>query len=60
ATNEMLLRRILHRYSEEIVGTFSIKTFRFARRFLTFFFKRLLNAAASRNFRRLYTSRHQL
>lgn len=42
--NEALLRLILQRYAEEIVGTFRIKTFRFARKFLTVFFNRLLQA----------------
>lgn len=42
--NSELLQKIIHRYSEEIVGTFRIKTFLFARRFLTFFFNRLLQA----------------
>ncbi len=41
--NEEILHQIIHRYSEEIVGTFRIQTFLFARRFLTFFFNRLLN-----------------
>lgn len=36
-TNEEILRQIIHRYSEEIVGTFRISTFLFARRFLTLF-----------------------
>ncbi|HAD12326.1 MAG TPA: glycerol acyltransferase, partial [Saprospirales bacterium] len=35
AENEQILRKIIHRYSEEIVGTFQISTFRFAQRFLT-------------------------
>jgi glycerol-3-phosphate O-acyltransferase len=60
AAHEILLRKIIHRYSEEIVGSFRISTFQFARRFLTFFFNRLLNTAASRNLRRLYGSRYQL
>lgn len=38
-----LLQEIIRRYSQEIVGTFQISTFLFARRFLTFFFGRLLN-----------------
>ncbi len=42
--NSELLQQILQRYSEEIVGTFRIKTFLFARKFLTFFFNRLLQA----------------
>jgi glycerol-3-phosphate O-acyltransferase len=40
-----LLDRIIHRYAEEIVGNFNIKTFRFARRFLTAFFSTMFNAA---------------
>ncbi|MBK6904684.1 MAG: 1-acyl-sn-glycerol-3-phosphate acyltransferase [Saprospirales bacterium] len=56
----ILLKKIIHRYSEEIVGSFRISTFQFARRFTTFFFNRLLNTAASRNLRRLYGSRYQL
>ena len=37
---EDILQKIIHRYSEEIVGTFQIPTFRFAQRFLTAFFNR--------------------
>lgn len=48
--NEEILRKIIHRYSEEIVGTFRIKAFLFARRFLTFFFNRLLNTSLSLRF----------
>ena len=43
-----LLHRIVHRYSEEIVGTFNIRVFRFARWFLTKLFSRLLNAATEK------------
>lgn len=52
-----LLDRIVHRYSEEIVGNFKVGTFLFARKFLTAFFGRMLNAAKGRVFgkkRRLY------
>ncbi len=45
ANNLAILQQIVRRYAEEIVGTFRIKTFLFARRFLTFFFSRLLNTA---------------
>lgn len=38
-----LLKRIINRYSEEIVGTFDPKIFRFSRIFLTSFFKRIFN-----------------
>ena len=43
-----ILRKFVHRYSEEIVGTFSIRIFRFTREFLSLFFNRLLNAATER------------
>ncbi|MEM1322183.1 MAG: 1-acyl-sn-glycerol-3-phosphate acyltransferase [Bacteroidota bacterium] len=55
-----LLKKIIHRYSEEIVGTFNIKTFLFARKFLSVFFHRLLNTAANRNFRRIYSAKHKV
>jgi len=58
--NKEILQQIIGRYSEEIVGTFNIKTFLFARRFLTAFFNRLLNTAASRNFRRIWSTKHQV
>ena len=60
AINEKLLKRIINRYSEEIVATFQPKTFKFARKFLSFFFNRLLNTAASRNFGRLFNRKHRL
>jgi glycerol-3-phosphate O-acyltransferase len=52
-----LLDKIVHRYCQEIVGNFKLKTFLFARKFLTAFFGRMLNAAKGRIFggkRRLY------
>jgi glycerol-3-phosphate O-acyltransferase len=58
-SNAEILQTIVHRYSEEIVGTFRIKTFRFARRFLTFFFARLLNTAALGT-RGLFRKKHRL
>ena len=42
-THDLVLRRIINRYSEEIVGSFVPKTYLFARKFLTAFFKRLLS-----------------
>lgn len=60
AVYENILRRIVGRYSEEIVGTFNKNTFLFARKFLTGFFGRLLNTAASRNFKRFYERKFQL
>ncbi|MCB0569417.1 MAG: 1-acyl-sn-glycerol-3-phosphate acyltransferase [Phaeodactylibacter sp.] len=59
-TNEEILQMIIHRYAEEIVGTFQIPTFLFARRFLTIFFTRLLNTAASRNWRGIWGSKYRL
>ncbi len=47
-THRDILRKFVHRYSEEIVGTFSIRVFRFTRGFLSLFFNRLLNAATER------------
>ena len=55
-----LLRRIIHRYTTEIAGNFKESTFLFARKFLTIFFKRLLNAAAGKKFRRLWSTRLEL
>lgn len=55
-----LLRRIVKNYAEEIVGTFRLGHFRFARRFLTFLFGRLLNAAVGRSFRSLFSSKASL
>ena len=57
---ETVLRTIIHRYAEEIVGTFSIPTFLFARRFLTLFFNRLLNTAAGRNMKRIFGRRYKV
>ncbi|MEZ4983999.1 MAG: hypothetical protein R2795_03000 [Saprospiraceae bacterium] len=58
--NREILAQMIRRYADEIVGTFSIATFLFARRFLTFFFTRLLNAAALRSIKGLWGSKHRL
>ena len=58
--NKELLHTIVHRYAEEIVGTFKPKTLEFARKFSTFFLNRLLNTAASKNFRRFYSAKHRV
>ena len=47
--NKELLTKIVNNYAEEIVATFKISTFQFARRFLTWFFSRMLNTAANGN-----------
>ena len=52
-----ILRKVVFRYADEIVGHFKIPTFHFARRFLTFFFGRLLNAADGRSFRSIFSKR---
>ncbi len=57
---DQLVKSIIHRYSEEIVGTFNIATFQFARRFLTIFFGRLLNTAAGSSIRGIFQTKHQL
>lgn len=56
-TNEEILHQIVNRYAEEIVGTFKIRTFLFARRFLTLFFTRLLNTAAGKS---IFGSKYRL
>lgn len=58
--NEKILRKIITRYAEEIVATFNKKTFLFARKFLITFFTRLLNTAASRNYRRIWNREFKL
>lgn len=56
-TEYELLNEIVHRYAQEIVGTFQRGTFLFARRFLTLFFGRLLNTIADRS---LFSRRYKL
>ncbi len=55
-----LLKIIIHRYAEEVVGNFKIPTFKFARKFLTAFFRRLLNAATGKEASRYWTTRVEL
>lgn len=57
---EDILQKIIHRYSEEIVGTFQISTFRFAQRFLTAFFNRIFNAAVGKSIRSIWRGRRHL
>lgn len=54
AVNDELLKSIIHRYAEEIVGTFNKRIFLFIRWFLTKFFSRLLNAVNGRFWRTKY------
>jgi len=58
--NTEVLKRIIHRYTTEIAGNFKESTFLFARKFLTLFFKRLLNAAAGKSHRRLWSTKLEL
>jgi glycerol-3-phosphate O-acyltransferase len=58
--SEYLLRKIVERYSEEVAGGFRKKTFLFARRFLSFFFRRLLNAASAKNIFYIFRTKHQI
>ncbi|MBN8684051.1 MAG: 1-acyl-sn-glycerol-3-phosphate acyltransferase [Chitinophagales bacterium] len=61
AVQTEILQKIVHRYSEEIVGTFQVGTFRFAQRFLTAFFNRIFNAAVGKSLRALvFGGRRQL
>lgn len=57
---DQILHRITDRYANEIVGGFNKKTFKFARKFLTLLFNRLLNTAANRNLQRLYGTKYEL
>lgn len=57
---EEILQKIVHRYSEEIVGTFQISTFQFAQGFLTALFSRLFNAAVYKSIQGLWRGRRNL
>jgi glycerol-3-phosphate O-acyltransferase len=57
---EEILQKIVHRYSEEIVGTFQINTFKFAQEFLTALFSRLFNAAVYKSIQGLWRGRRNL
>lgn len=58
--HQEILKKIVNRYSEEIVGTFRMKTFLFARKFSTLLFTRLLNTAAARNIWQIWGNRYRL
>ncbi|MEL6988162.1 MAG: 1-acyl-sn-glycerol-3-phosphate acyltransferase, partial [Bacteroidota bacterium] len=55
-----ILKIIINKYSEEIIGNFKKKTLRFARKFLFSFFNRLLNTAAGRNHHRIWGTKYRL
>jgi glycerol-3-phosphate O-acyltransferase len=58
--SEQILQKIIHRYSEEIVGTFQVSTFRFAQRFLTAFFNRIFNAVVGKGIRAMFRGKRNL
>jgi glycerol-3-phosphate O-acyltransferase len=60
ANNQQLLQRIVSRYSSEIVGRFNLKTYMFARTFLSVAFTRLLNSIASKNILKVFSRRYRL
>lgn len=58
--NKELMHKIINRYSEEIIGHFSPKTFRFARKLLSFFFRRIYNKGREPGSWRLWGTKKQL
>ncbi|MFN0214413.1 MAG: 1-acyl-sn-glycerol-3-phosphate acyltransferase [Saprospiraceae bacterium] len=58
--SEQILQKIIHRFSEEIVGTFQVSTFKFAQRFLTAFFNRIFNAAVGRSISAMFRGKRNL
>lgn len=53
---EEILRTIINRYSQEIVGSFRMKTFLFARKFLTVFFNVIFNPFKGKHLFSFWTS----
>jgi len=60
ANNLEIIKKIIHRYSDEIVASFKPSTFEFARKFLRVFFGRLLKSASGKNFGRIWGSKFEL
>jgi len=58
--NEALLKRIINRYSEEIVSSFKVKTYHFAIVFLTKLLRRILNTFTGRGNRFYWGSKRDL
>ncbi len=52
--NTELLREIVHRYTEEIVGNFHVPTYKFAKTVLPFLFSRILNAVSAKGIARFF------
>ena len=55
-----IVRRLVNRYSEEIIGHFIPQTYLFARKFLTAFFKRLFNNGWGRGHRWIWGTKADL
>jgi glycerol-3-phosphate O-acyltransferase len=55
-----LLRRMVARYANEIAGNFKPNSYRFARRVITFWFRRLLNGARVKKFGAFFRSKYTL
>ncbi len=58
--NLIILKKIINRYSEEIAGNFMPKTFLFARKILTSFFKRIYNKGREKGSWRPWGTRRML
>lgn len=55
-----ILKRIVGRYANEIAGNFKPSSYRFARRMITFWFRRLLNGARVKKFGAFFRSKYTL
>jgi glycerol-3-phosphate O-acyltransferase len=55
-----LLKRIIDRYAHEIAGNFKPSSYRFTRRIVTFWFRRLLNGARVKKFGAFFRSKYTL
>jgi glycerol-3-phosphate O-acyltransferase len=58
--NKELVKRILNRYAEEILAEFKPKTYKFAVRFLTKFYRRILNTFTGKGNRFYWGSKRDL
>lgn len=55
-----LLKKVVHRYANEIAGNFKPSSYRFAREITTFWFARLLNGARLRKFGAFFRNKYTL
>ena len=55
-----ILKQIVARYANEIAGNFKPNSYRFARRMITFWFRRLLNGARVKKFGAFFRSKYTL